>query len=619
MKKLLGILLTCSVLLVSACSVPETNNNSNSQSSTDKITTSTTSLSDSQAEDPYKRAQDIVGTLTLEQKAAQMLQPATYMASINDYKKYCFGSGLIGGGANMSDKEYCSMIDEYQRSCLSSDANIPFMFGIDAVHGVNGCQNAVIFPHNIGVGAANDEDLTYEMGKSVAKKLRSCHIPFTFSPCLATAQDPRWGRTYESYSSDTEIVKNLGANFSKGLMDGDVLPCAKHYLGDGNTTFGTGEGDMLIDRGDSTLDDEQLNALLDTYKAQIDAGVLCIMVSHSSVNGLKMHENKELIQDTLKDKLGFTGFVISDWESIHNTSGKNLREQTINAVNAGIDMFMEPNSYIDCMDYIIDGVNKGEISQDRIDDAVTRILYAKISVGLYEDPYFENNSEYDSTDYSNDQSLARQLVEKSLVLLKNDNDTLPIQSGTKIYVTGPASDDSGVLCGGWTLSWEGLTDKEKAGQSLAGRKTILSGFKSLEKDYGITVITDKNSAKDADIVVLCIGERPYAEWNGDTEDLSITGSLALEENKSSIEEAKNLGKPTVACIVSGRNVILSEYMNDWDSVVMCYLPGSEGDGVANVLTGKVPFTGTLPMPFYDKVEDIKEGNELYPVGYKYEN
>lgn len=611
MKKIIaGITVLC-ICMTAVCSCSKSNLSTETEN---------TQFSDTKTKaydltgDYYSQAQQIVKGLTLEQKVMQMLQPATYIISPENLEDKCYGSGLMGGDSSMSEAQYRDFIDSYQKRALSSQASIPFMYGTDAVHGLNGCSDAVIFPHNIGIGAANDPELTYQMGKAVAEQLRASHIAFTFSPCLATAQDPRWGRTYESYSSDAGLAGKLGYEFSKGLIDGKVMPCAKHFLGDGNVKYGTGEGDMLIDRGNSELSQEEINSLLNEYQLQIDAGTLSIMVSHSSVNGVKMHENKELIQDTLKDKMGFRGFVISDWESIHNTSGSTLKEQVINAVNAGIDMLMEPQFFDECGKYILEAVDDGVITEDRINDAATRIIYAKLSTGFFSDPYF-SDAQNGNENYESYRNIARQLVEKSLVLLKNDNNLLPLKKDIKIYITGLAADDTGVLCGGWTLSWQGITDKEKGKRLVENGKTILDGFTGLADEYGITVITDKDKADEADVVVLCVGEKPYAEWYGDSQDISITGEMALPENSDAIEQAKELGKPTVACVVSGRNVILSEYMNDWDAVVMCYLPGSEADGVADVLMGKSPFTGTLPMPFYNSVEDIEKGVYLYHSGY----
>jgi len=560
-----------------------------------------------------KDAATILSNLTTEEKVGQMLQPAVYNINSADMKNYHFGS-LLSYSPDMDQTQegWASTVSGWQDVALHSNG-IPYIFGNDAVHGVNVCTDAVIFPHNIGIGAANNLALTYKMGAAVADELKLTGMLWNFSPCLAVASDPRWGRTYESYSSNPQIVSQLGEAYTKGQLENGVIPTAKHYIGDGSVTYGTGEDGNLIDRGDASLDDTKLDALLNVYRVQIAAGVPTIMISHSSVNGIKMHAHKELITDVLKGELGFKGVVISDWESIHHIPGSSY-EQVVHSVNAGIDMFMEADSYATTYDNLLKAIDNGDVSMDRINDAVLRILTLKENYGLFEDPYL-------TTVKSNDlemgsaacRDIARQLVEESLVLLKNDNNILPIKKGTSIYVTGPAADDTGVQCGGWTFQWQGGQDDDE--KYVATATTILEGLINIADEYDITVITDPQKADSADFTLLCIGEKPYAEWEGDTSDLSITGALALAENKSAIEEAKKLGKPTITLLIAGRNVIYDAYEADWDSIVMCYLPGSEADGIANVLTGKRVFKGKLAMPYYHTTSDIEKDVFKYEVGY----
>ena len=570
-----------------------------------------------------KTAEEIVAELTLEQKAAQMIQPAGYNPTISADMR-CDGYGSV---LHMYDKEspdeWKRFILDLQEQALRSPAGIPYIYGTDSVHGNIRGDETVIFPHNIGVGAANDPELTYQMGLAVADEMKMTGMLWNFAPCVATAQDLRWGRTYESYSSDPEIVKSLGVAYAKGNIDGGVLPCAKHFLGDGNTTFGSASiadngwwEDSFLDRGDAELSGEQLDEILAVYKALVDSGVKTIMPSFSSINGVRMHYNKELITGVLKEKWGFDGFVISDWEATHFIPGNDLKEQTINAVNTGIDMLMEPDRYKDCMNYIIEGVSEGLIPRERVDDAVTRIIRVKIDMGIIADPMMENlEIRADAAGCDEYRNLARQLVEKSLVLLKNENKILPLKKGSKIYVAGPAANDTGALCGGWTYAWLGNLDSAAGGKYVSHGKTILDGFNMLADEYGYTIITDPAKAKEVDVVVLCVGEIPYAEYTGDTKDPSLTGPLALSGNRKAIEAVKKLGKPTVACIVAGRNVFYDAFEKDWKAVVMCYLPGSEGDGVANVLAGKAPFSGKLPMPYYSSAEDIGTSNVKFEVGY----
>jgi beta-glucosidase len=560
--------------------------------------------------------EQILSCLTIEQKAQQMVQAAAYSVQGQfAMQKTNYGSLLSGGDSANSAFGWKKSILAFQQGAVNSKSGIPFIYGNDSVHGVNTVRGAVIFPHNIGIGAANDVGLTYKMGAAIADESKISGMLWTFSPCVASAQDPRWGRTYESYSSELEIIKPLSQAFAKGLTDNGIITCAKHYIGDGNVKFGSGEGDYLIDRGDATLSEAELDALLSVYKELIDSGTRTVMITHGSVNGVKSHGDKYLINDLLKGKLGFTGFVVSDWESIHNIPGGSLKEQVITAVNAGIDMLMEPGVYEECVKIIVDAAASGAITEERIDDAVGRIITVKKEAGIFEDPLMENlqtnQLQVGSDEY---RQLARILVEKSLVLLKNDGAVLPLKSGTKIYVSGPAANDTGVQSGGWTLSWLGKRDSG-ANKIVPEAKTILDGFNLLAEEYGLTIITDPAKASEADVNVLCLGELPYAEWEGDSADISITGSKALPENKAAIEESKQLGKPTIALMVAGRHVIYDEYESDWDAVVMCYLPGSEADGVANVLMGKENFSGKLPMPYYSSTGDILTSNTKFDVGY----
>ncbi|MBE6850654.1 MAG: glycoside hydrolase family 3 protein [Ruminococcus sp.] len=574
---------------------------------------------------PYEgmTAAEITATLTLEEKAYQMQIPAIYSCDAKQMKKTNYGSILSTFGlVTQTPNAWKGIITNYQKSALEANSPIPFLYGQDSVHGVNYAVNTVIFPHNINIGAANDPELTYKMGLAVADEMKMTRMIWNYAPCVAVSSDPRWGRTYESYSSDPEIVKSLGGQFTQGQIDGGVIVCTKHYIGDGSVVYGTGEvkdgTDRLIDRGNAILTKEEIDAQLAIYKDQIERGAQSIMISHSALNGMKMHENKEYITDVLRGELGFEGVVVSDWESIQNIDGAaTLKEQVIISINAGIDWLMEPMDFKEVCKYIVEAVNEGSISQERIDEAVTRIIQLKMDAGLFDDPYLENltikQSEAGSDEY---RQLARKLVEKSMVLIRNEGETLPLKAGTSVFVTGPAANDTGVQCGGWTRQWNGLTDAENKGKKvIENGTTILDGLEALAAEYDLTIITDEAQAADADVVLLCVGEQPYAEWNGDTADLSITGALALEGNKNAIEFADSLDLPTVALIVAGRNVIIDEYEDDWESIVMCGLPGSEGDGVANVLTGKSAFEGKLAMPWYESTKDIDAKNPWLQVGY----
>ena len=558
-------------------------------------------------------SEEIVAGMTLEQKTAQMVQPAVYNVSAKTMKKNDYGS-ILSTTDCIDAAKWRKTVDDLQNAAIRSEAGIPYIYGQDDVHGVNYCRNAVYFPHNIGQGAANDEELAYQVGLITADEAKLCHMLWNFSPCVAQSVDPRWGRTYESYGSDLETITKLSTAYTKGLIDGGLVACTKHFFADGNVVYGTGEQSdvgRLIDRGDAQLSDAEIEKLLKVYQAQIDAGVQTIMISHSSLNGMKMHENKEYIMK-LKDEMGFEGFIVSNWDAVGNTSASSYKEQIITSVNAGIDMLMETEHFEEARDIIIDAVESDDISQERVDDAVTRIIKVKKDAGLFDDPLLENiKTEQQETGSPEYRAVAEQLVEKSLVLLKNNKEVLPFKEGTKIYITGPASDNGQAQCGGWTMSWNGAPTKD-----IPGVTTILEAFEEYADDYGIEVITDNKKAADADAVLLCVGEQAYAEWNGDTEDLALCGSLGLEGNADAIKEAKKLGKPTVTCIVAGRNVILDEKDYDgWDSVVMCYLPGSEGKGISDVLCGCADFTGKLPSDWYGSLDQIGTDKCFLKRGY----
>lgn len=567
-----------------------------------------------------ERVSILVNQMSLMEKAGQMLQGERNKVSAADMTNLRLGSVLSGGGSvpgNNTLKDWNDQFVQLQDGAMKSTHKIPMLYGVDAVHGLAIVKGAVVFPHNIGLGAANDPELMYQLGAAVAEEMKLTNILWNFSPCVAVSTDPRWGRTYESYSSDPAIVATLAEAFLKGQSDHGVAATVKHYAGDGGTTYGTSAINGILDRGDVRISEEELRTThLVPYKALVKSGAKIVMASFSSYNGLKMHENKYLLMDVLKKELGFQGFVVSDWEALNELSGSNFEANITLAVNAGVDMLMEPNNYKNAINAIVSSVGKGNISEERIDDAVSRILTVKFDLGLFEDSYM-SSIKHEVTELGTDEyrDLAKQLVEKSLVLLKNDGAVLPLKKGQKVFVTGPALNDMGLQIGGWGLTWQGQMD-EGNGKITEGI-TILEGLYAYAKTYGLEIITKESEAENADVVIVAVGEVPYAEYEGDTKDLSITGEKAHPENKGSIEFAESLGKPVVTLIVAGRNVIIDEYMDNWDSIVMCYLPGTEGDGIASVLFGETPFTGKLAMPYYRSVEDIGKvgANILFETGY----
>jgi beta-glucosidase len=567
-----------------------------------------------------ERISDLISKMTLQQKAAQMSQGEIPYVSPKDIATYGLGSVLNGGNTNPGNntiRDWQQIITDYQEAAFSRDLKIPIIYGTDAVHGHSNLKGATIFPHNIGLGAANNDSLMFLMGKITGAECLLTNVNWTFAPCLALAMDPRWGRTYESFSTNEEIVTRLGKAFTNGLLSANVVGSAKHYLGDGGTTMGSGL-DGKLDRGNTVIAIEDLRkTLLPPYQAQINAGMQTIMPSYSSINGIKMHERADLINDLLKEELGFTGFTISDWQAIEEISATSFERQVWTAVNSGIDMIMQPEKWKMTIDAIVAGVEKGTITTERIDDAVSRILKVKFESGLFEDPLVIKNPARANELRSPDAvAIATRLAEESLVLLKNNNELLPLKENAKVFITGKGSDDMGLQCGGWTIGWQGTADN---GQKVTEGSTILEGLKNLAPEMNLEIITEPSRATEADVVVAVIAEEPYAEMHGDTKDLSITGSHAHEENQKTIDLIASLNKPTVVVILAGRQQVdLGNFLDDWDAVVMAYWPGSEGgQALANVIAGKRDFSGKLPMPWYRSVNDIGKRNTslLFDLGY----
>lgn len=566
------------------------------------------------------RISDLLARMSLEDKAAQMVQGERNHTLAEDVEKYGLGSVLSGGGStpgNNTPEDWNDMIKGYQMAAFSRALKIPIIYGVDAVHGHSNVAGATIFPHNIGLGAANNDSLIYEMGKITAQEVLSTGINWNFAPCVALAMDPRWGRTYESFSTVENIVTKLGSAYTRGSMSTGMVASAKHYLGDGGTLSGTGL-DKKLDRGNTIISEEELQTkLLPPYKAQVELGVQTIMPSYSSINGKKMHQHSKLINDVLKGDLDFEGFVISDWQGIEEIPNANFQEQVWISINAGIDMLMQPEKWKIAIESIIEGVIDGHILEDRIDDAVSKILKVKFESGLFEDPLLiKNKSRTDEFRGKEAINIATQLVEKSLVLLQNRNNRLPIKENSKVFVIGEGAGNIGLQCGGWTIKWQGLIDSTKR---ITDGTTILEALQAHAETKNIEIIKDQDKASEADIVLMVLSEIPYAEMQGDSEDLSLTGSHAHEGNEETIKFVNSLNKPTVTILLAGRHLVdLVDYLDDWESIVMAYLPGSEGgQGIANVLLGEKNFEGKLPMPWYKDVKDIRKDNVdlLYKIGY----
>ncbi|KAG9157012.1 hypothetical protein Leryth_009064 [Lithospermum erythrorhizon] len=586
------------------------------------------------------RITDLMNRMTLEEKIGQMTQIERKVASKEVMKKYFIGSLLSGGGsapsANASAETWVNMVNEFQEGALSTRLGIPMIYGIDAVHGHNNVYNATIFPHNIGLGASRDPELVKRIGAATALELRATGIPYTFAPSIAVSQpnvcrDPRWGRCYESYSEDHNIVQEM-TELIPGLQ-GDVpenypidfpyvstertkvVGCAKHFVGDGGTVNG-------IDENNTVINFNGLNSIhMPAYLDSIRKGVSTVMISYSSWNGVKMHANYDLVTGVLKKKLKFKGFVISDWEAIDRITsppGANYTYSVQVSVNAGIDMIMVPFNYGEFIDDLTLLVKKNIVPMSRINDAVRRILRVKFLMGLFENP-LADYSLVNQLGSQEHRELAREAVRKSLVLLKNGKDMneplLPLpKRAEKILVAGSHAHNIGYQCGGWTIEWRGGSGNITRGT------TILEAVKSTVDPLTEVVYNDSPDSEFVEsdnfsYAVVVVGETPYVEYYGDNMYLTLP--------ESGVNTIKNVcGKlKCVVVIISGRPLVIEPYLETMDAVVAAWLPGSEGQGVADVLFGNFGFTGKLPRTWFKSVDQLPMNvgdshyDPLFPFGY----
>ena len=568
------------------------------------------SCSDITAKDEIDmKVEQLVKMMTLEEKVGQMTQvDHRYLEKKSDIKKYFLGSLLSGGGSvpdTNNVRSWVRMYNEYQSFALETRLKIPIVYGIDAVHGHNNVLNATIFPHNIGLGCSNDEDLVRRISAATAREVQATGLDWTFAPCVAVAQDERWGRTYESFSEDPDIVTRLGNASIQGYQGSSldqsntILACAKHYVGDGNTIYGTGMHGK-IDRGDVLLDEKELRSkYIKPFKEAIDNNVGSIMVSYNSWQSEKLHGHKYLIDEVLKKEMKFKGFVVSDWAAIDEID-KDYKKSIIQAVNAGIDMVMVPgqfiesaNSYIDFIELLKESIQDGSIKMSRIDDAVSRILNIKYSMGLFEKPLKKFNKVNDLGSDKN-RAIARESVKKSVVLLKNNN-ILPIKNNTQnILVAGEHADNIGYQCGGWSIWWQGGSGKITKGTS------ILDGIKShTRKNINLNYSKSGDVDKNTDLIIVAIGEKPYAEMNGDRESLDLS-----KDDIELVNKLSKSGKPIVMILISGRPMILEPILDKCDAILAAWLPGSEGAGISDVLFGDYSPTAKLSFTWPKNMKQI---------------
>ncbi len=586
------------------------------------------------------RVEDLLARMTLAEKIGQMTQVEKNSIREADISDKFIGSILSGGGGSPqpnTPEVWVDMVNTFQERALQTRLGIPLIYGLDAVHGHGNVYGATIFPHNVGLGATRDPALVERIGRATAEEMVATGIYWNFAPVVAVPQDIRWGRVYEGYSENTEIVSALAAAYVRGLQNVGstpalsdpmaVLATPKHFVGDGGTAWGSSTtNDYRIDQGVTAVDEATLRAIhLPPYQAAVDAGVQSIMVSYSSWGGMKMHAQKYLLTNVLKGELGFKGFLVSDWQAIDQLPG-DYYSDIVTSINAGLDMIMVPYDYEAFINGLTEAVNKGDVSRDRIDDAVRRILRVKFQLGLFERP-LANKSLLPLVGSEAHRELAREAVRKSLVLLKNDHQTLPLAKDTPlIFVAGPGANDIGRQSGGWTIEWQGKAGNITPGTTLLeGIKNIVTADTTVEYDPTgrFETVTDKNGHPAiAEVGIAVVGELPYAEGLGDREDLSLSSEDAML-----IEKVGQHSQKLVVILISGRPMIITPQLAQADALVAAWLPGTEGQGVADVLFEDYPFTGKLPytwpramsqLPF-DFVHLSKTGCDsdapLFPFGY----
>nr|WSZ14405.1 glycoside hydrolase family 3 C-terminal domain-containing protein [Streptomyces canus] len=576
-----------------------------------------------------KRVADLLSRMSLAEKTGQMTQAERGAVGTGaDIAADDLGSLLSGGGSTPTPntaEAWAKMIDSFQLRAQATRFQIPLIYGVDAVHGHNNLVGATVMPHNIGIGATRNPGLAQRTGAVTAAEVRATGIPWDFAPCLCVTRDERWGRSYESFGEDPALVESMetvvqglqGARDGRDLKDDDrVLATAKHFVGDGGTAYGSSTtGTYTIDQGVTTVTRAQLEAIhLAPYKTAVDRGVGTVMPSYSSLDvvgdGLgpvKMHARADMINGVLKKKLGFDGFVISDWNGIDQIPG-DYASDVRTSVNAGVDMIMAPYAYKDFHTALVQEVRAGRVSEKRIDDAVARILTQKFRLGLFEKPYADTSgaSRIGSTGH---RAVAREAAAESQVLLKNAGSVLPLRRSQKVYVAGSNADDIGNQSGGWTVTWQG------ASGAITPGTTILEAMRG--NSARLTYSKDASEPLTGyDVGVVVVGETPYAEGVGDVgngHDLELSAA-----DRAAVDKVCAAMKCAVL-IVSGRPQLIGDRLGEIDALVASWLPGTEGEGVADVLYGKRAFTGRLPVtwPRSQAQLPINVGDAAYDPQFPY--
>ncbi|MFG3206059.1 carbohydrate binding domain-containing protein [Streptomyces sp. NPDC048192] len=576
-----------------------------------------------------KRVADLLSRMSLQEKAGQMTQAERgAVGGGADVSAYSLGSLLSGGGSTPTPNTagaWAKMIDGFQLRAQATRFQVPLIYGVDAVHGHNNLAGATIMPHNIGIGASRDPQLAHDTGAVTAAEVRATGIPWDFAPCLCVSRDERWGRSYESFGEDPALVQSMETMIQglQGRADGrdlsrndKVLATAKHFVGDGGTAYGSSTtGTYTIDQGVTTVTRQQLDDIhLAPYRTAVRRGIGTVMPSYSSLDivgdgkgAVKMHARGDMINGVLKDGMGFGGFVISDWNAIDQLPG-DYATHVRTAVNAGVDMMMVPYSYKDFTSTLVDEVKAGRISEKRIDDAVSRILTQKFRLGLFEHPYADTSGAAAIGSPAH-RAVARRAAAESQVLLKNSGGLLPLKKSEKVYVAGSNADDLGNQTGGWTITWQGASGTHTRGT------TILQGM----RDAGGDVTYSKDASAPTggyDVGVVVVGETPYAEGVG---DVGNGHSLQLAAADQAAVDKVCAAMKCVVLVVSGRPQLIGDRLGEIDALVASWLPGTEGEGVADVLYGKRPFTGQLPVtwPKSESQLPINVGDASYDPQFPY--
>ncbi len=542
-----------------------------------------------------QKVDSLLALMTLDEKIGQMTQVRHFDdITDEDIATKFIGSVIHTQGPNPGNDAagWQARFIALQKKALSTRLGIPLLFGVDAIHGQNTFEGATIFPHNIGMGATGNARLVEEAAAITAKETQATGFNWTFSPCIAIPYNEKWGRVYEGFSESTELTQKLvkaSVNGHQGELSSNstVMATAKHFIGDGSTDFGIEGGRTSISMK------EVYDRLLPPYRTAVGEGVGAVMVSFNTLSNTAMHAHKALIIDTLKISMGFDGIVVTDWKG-YSRFGEN------EIINAGVDMVMAVDGDLDLFQKgVKEGIIDEEVSPQRIDDAVKRILRQKFRLGLFENP-FPDASLIPEIGCSAHRDKARQAVRESLVLLKNQDKVLPIDKNSrKIVVVGEHANSSGLQSGGWTVWWQGTHENYK------GATTILEGIQS--KSDGL-VVYDKNGTgnhTDADVAIIVVGEEPYAEMFGDIGDGNGTHKLTLSEaHQKYINTYTKMGVKTIVVLVSGRPLVVTNQIEKSDAFIVAWLPGSEGDGIAEVLFGDYNFKGKLPHSWPKSEEDF---------------